>query len=532
MPKISPKKLVIIVAALSQLYMQLIANMATIIIPEIAMELNITSEVQLWINIIYLCSLVAISIPLSKLISQYGVKKSVMMSYILGIISLLLCGCSVNFYMILAGRLLQGICCASLGMSIYIMLVEELDEKALGTALGLVGSSGYVGLTLAPSLTGMITSFSGWRIAFLLLIPLFIIQLILLFSIKTEWIREKIPIDKTGSLIYILMMVFFTIGLAKLDTVYNIFLLFSLILLPIFIIYEKKQEYPVLNIKLFKNIQLSIGFYAAMITYFVTSIAITVLTYHLIYPMDMNLSTVSLIMLITPVTMVFISVIAGKLSGEIDPRLISGCALIIIFVSMLMFSYLEYLSLGLILVACLIQGIGHGFFSSPNNKYVLTVVDDDDISDTSAILSTSKEFGKIISSGIYTLLFSLMFKDVVLGPPEYDNTLLFTNHIMMVITCVLTLSAIVLLFYSLYRYVKVETPSHSKLARRIKQANIKRENRRRKRRERIERLNAKHKERMEIVKARHKSNLEKHRTDIEKHRANRQKKLNKIKEHE
>ena len=531
MKRISAEKLVIVVAALSQLYMQLIANMATIIIPEIAMELNITTELELWINIIYLCSLVAISIPLSKIISQYGVKKSVMISYILGIISLLLCGFSVNFYMILIGRLIQGICCASLGMSIYIMLVEELDEKALGTALGLVGSCGYVGLTLAPSMTGIITSYFGWRTAFLLLIPLFIVQLILLYSIKTEWTREKTPYDQIGSIIYIIMMVFFTIGLTQLDTFNSIFLLFSLILFPIFILYERKQEYPLINPNLFKNIEASIGFYAAMVAYFVTSIAITVLTFHLIYPMDIDLSTASLIMLITPCTMVFISVLAGKLSGEIDPRLISGCALIIILVSMFMFTFLGRLPLELILIACLIQGIGHGFFSSPNNKFVLTVVDEDDISDTSAVLSTSKEFGKILSSGIYTLLFSIFLRDVVLGPPEYDNALIFTNHIMMVITCILTLSAIFLLFYSLFRHQKRETPTFRRLARIIKRANIRREERRRRRRERIERMKARDKEVVMRMKAKNKERKERlnvkkqeRKEKIQKHKENRRKK--------
>ncbi len=499
MLNITQKKLVIIVAALSQLSMQLVANMATVIIPEIGMELNLTASLQLWINIIYLCSLVAISIPLSKVISNYGVKKSIMISYIVAILSLLLCGFSVNFYMVLIGRLLQGLCCASLGMSIYIMLVEELDENALGRALGLVGSSGYVGLTLAPSLTGFVTHYFDWRMAFLILIPLFIIQLLLLYSIKTEWTREKIPFDKGGGIIFMLMMVLFTIGLTELGSQYNVLLLFSIILIPIFILYEKKQEFPILNIDLFKDFQLTIGFYAAMVAYFVTSIAITVLTFHLVYPMNMNLNTVGLILLITPITMVFVSLLAGRLSGKIDPRIISGSALLIIFISMLMFTYLKYLPLELIIVACIIQGIGHGFFSSPNNKYVLTVTDEDNINDTSAVLSTSKEFGKILSSGIYTLLFSIMLKDVVLGPPKYDSSLMLTNHHMMVITCILTLSAVVLLFYGLFRYERLETIEGGILAARLKRAHVRREERRRRRREHLERLKERHEMRMELI---------------------------------
>ena len=456
MQKLSEEKLVVIVAALSQLTMQLIANMATVIIPEIAMEMNVSADIQLYINIIYLCSLVAISIPLAKMIAQYGVKKSVKISCALLIISLLLCAFSFNFYMILLARFIQGVCCAILGISIYMMLVEELEDEALGTALGIVGSCGYVGLMLAPSLTGLITHYSDWRMAFLLLVPLFVVQLILLQMIKSEWTQEKMPIDKIGSIIYIAMMILFTIGLAELDSVYNIFIPISITLLVLFVIYEKRQEHPILNVSIFRNAKLAIGTNAAMATYFVTSIAITVLTYHLVYPSDMDLNMVGLILLITPLTMVFVSIIAGKMSSKVDPRKISGCALLLIGVSMLMLACLSYLSIELIILACLIQGIGHGFFSSPNNKYVLTLPEEKNLADTTAVLATSKEFGKILSSGIYTLLFASILENVVLGPPEYDKSLMFTNHIMMVITLVIVFSAAILLFYSLYKYERYE----------------------------------------------------------------------------
>lgn len=454
--KLSEAKLVIIVAALSQLTMQLIANMATVIIPEMAMEMTVSTDLQLYVNIIYLCSLVATSIPLAKVISQYGVKKSVKISCYLLIISLLLCGFSFNFYIILIARLIQGICCASLGISIYMMLVEELEDEELGTALGLVGSCGYVGLMLAPSITGFVAYLSNWRMAFLILIPLFIFQLILLYGIKSEWTQEKRPIDNIGSLLYMLMMVLFTIGLTELDSVANFCLLVSIILVPLFIKYEKKQEYPIVNVKLFRNVKMMIGTYAAMATYFVTTIGITVLTFHLVYPGDMDLSLVGLILLVTPLTMVFVSIIAGKMSSKVDPRLISGSALLVIFVSMIMMACLTYLPLEWIIVACVIQGIGHGFFSSPNNKYVLTLPEEKDLADTSAILATSKEFGKIVSTGIYSLLFVFLLEDVVLGPAQFDNALMFTNHIMMVITQLLAISAAILLFYSYFKYERYE----------------------------------------------------------------------------
>ncbi|MBE6502900.1 MAG: MFS transporter [Methanobrevibacter sp.] len=44
----------------------------------------------------------------------------------------------------------------------------------------------------------------------------------------------------------------------------------------------------------------------------------------------------------------------------------------------------------------IVQGIGHGLFSPPNNRYVLTLVDDD-LGDASSMLTSSKEIGKTVS---------------------------------------------------------------------------------------------------------------------------------------
>ena len=467
MLKLSEEKLIIIVAALSQLTVQLIANMATVILPEISMELNVGTDLQLWINIIYLCALIATAIPLSKVISQYGIKKSVKVSCILLLISLITCAACFDFYMLLFARLLQGLACASLAIGIYMMLVEELEDEELGVALGITASAGYIGLMMAPSITSFITYFTNWRMAFIILLPLFVVQLILLQMVKPEWTTEKKPIDNIGSLIYMLMMVLFTIGLTEIDGIGPPYLIAAIVLAPIFIRYEKKKEYPIFNVRLLKNAQIMIGSYAAMATYFVTTIATTVLTFHLVYPMDMNLNLVGLVLLVTPLTMVFVSIIAGKLSATIDPRLISGCALLIILVSMVMYTCLTLLPMSLIIVACIIQGIGHGFFSSPNNKYVLTLPEEEDLGDTSAMLSTSKELGKIISSGIYTVLFAFILQDVVLGPSQYDKALMFTNHIMMALTEVVVISAAAALFYSLYKYERYENEAIVALAIRL-----------------------------------------------------------------
>ena len=68
------KTLIIIIAALSQLTQQLIANMTVVALPDIIIDLNFHAGNILWVNLIYLVALVASCIPFAKIIAQLVLK--------------------------------------------------------------------------------------------------------------------------------------------------------------------------------------------------------------------------------------------------------------------------------------------------------------------------------------------------------------------------------------------------------------------------------------------------------------------------
>ena len=155
-----------IVAGIAQLITQLISNMTVIALPDISLELYFSAEALLWVNLIYLMTFVALSLPFAKVISQYGVKKCTKVSFLLLFASVIISIFAINDYMFLLSRLLQGISSAALAISIYVMIVEEFEESDLGSALGVVASSGYIGMLIAPTFMGFMIYISTWRTAF------------------------------------------------------------------------------------------------------------------------------------------------------------------------------------------------------------------------------------------------------------------------------------------------------------------------------------------------------------------------------
>ena len=449
---ISQTRLTLLVAAIAQLIMQIIANMTIVALPDISSNLNFSAETLLWINLIYLMSFVAFSLPFSKVISQYGIKKCTKISLFILLASVLISAFSINDFMFLLSRLLQGFTSASLAISLYVMIVEEFEDHTLGSALGIVSSAGYLGMLIAPSFMGFMIYLFEWRVAFLILIPLIAILLVLLNKIDNEWIIGKRPVDNKGSLIYIVLMIAFTYGMTILDDIGIVFIIISFILLAIFIKIERNYPEPIFNFKLIRNVKYVIGNYAAMATYFTTTIAITSLSLHLQYILNTEEVIVGLILIISPIIMIGMSGFSGWLSNRIDPRLLSGVAMIFICISSIIFFFIDFIPFHIILVACVLQGTGNGLFSAPNNKYVLTLVEEKDLPDASSVLSTSKEFGKILSSGIFTLILSIFIGNQELGPERLDYSLIQSTNLMMFICILVTFSAAILIFYSKYQY--------------------------------------------------------------------------------
>lgn len=120
------------------------------------------------------------------------------------------------------------------------------------------------------------------------------------------------------------------------------------------------------------------------------------------------------ILLTTPLIMVLMSPIGERLADRMDERVLSGFVMIILLLVILDLCFVEILPLPALIVVMIIQGIGYGLFSPPNNRYVLKLVDDKDLSDSSSMLITSKEVGKTISLAMYNVICVLMMGNQVI----------------------------------------------------------------------------------------------------------------------
>lgn len=189
---------VVMLAVLTQFIACFVGAMITIALKNMQADLSLNSwEVNL-LSIIYYIVMISISLPISKIVSNFGIKRYLKFNMILLIFSLLLAGFAINGEMLIIARILQGICFAAFAVSVYVIVVKQISEDKLGPVLGLVSSAGYVGMTSAPTISGFIISFLDWRWTFVFIIIFCIIAVWITTRIETEW-KQEAPINVTGS---------------------------------------------------------------------------------------------------------------------------------------------------------------------------------------------------------------------------------------------------------------------------------------------------------------------------------------------
>lgn len=441
-------KWVLVIGCLLLFCVQFIANMVTVALPTISTDFHLTVEKLNAINLVFLIVSVSLMLPLGKYVSKYGIGKYLKYSILLMCAGLVLSALSTDSNTLLFSRFIQGIATAIINGAVYVIVTIQLPSDRLGYALGIMGSCGYIGLCLSNTVSGLVVYYISWRAVFLILIPIYIIILLILIRLNKEWKTEDVDeLDHPGSLIYILFMGLFLYGIVKLDNNNLFVFILSIIALIIFYKVEKNRKTQVFDLELLKNFKYVLGNYSAFVMYFMTFIASYILNLYLQNDLGYDTRLTGLFLLATPLAVVFVSSFAGRLSDKMDERTISAIALTLILVNVVILFFMDIVPVYALLVACILQGIGHGLFSSPNNRFVLTMVNKKDLTDASAMLSTCKDVGKSISLSLFSIICGFTLGNAgAIG--KNIPSLLVSSKIMLMIVIVMGLSSIILLVLS------------------------------------------------------------------------------------
>lgn len=198
--------------------------------------------------------------------------------FIFGLSSLAV-GLSTSTEMMIIARAVQGIGSAIIAPTSLALLMDSYQGNLRMKAISYYGATAGIGSSFGLILGGWLTSAISWRVGFLLNVPFSLLLIVLtLAKVQQNEIKPS-KIDFLGSLLSVIISVLFVYGITISDL---LIIVASLILILVFLLWEKRITYALIPLELFKNRNRT-GSYIARFTFMMA-----MLTYWFILPQIMQ----------------------------------------------------------------------------------------------------------------------------------------------------------------------------------------------------------------------------------------------------
>jgi EmrB/QacA subfamily drug resistance transporter len=418
--QVSLRKYALVSATMSAFLTPFMSSSINLAIPAIGEEFQASAVLLGWVVSSYLLASAAFLVPMGRLADIIGRKKVFITGVFLFALFSFLSGLVHNIQTFIVFRVLQGAGSAMIFGTNMAILTSVFPPQERGKALGINSAAVYLGLSLGPVLGGFLNYRFGWHSIFFFCTLLALIAFfVILFKLQGEWIgAEQEKYDGLGAGLYMLGLVCFMYGLSSFTSISwaPYVLLAGVFILGLFIYYETKTTYPLMNLKLFRsNIPFTFSNLAAFINYSATFAATFLLSLYLQSVRGYDSQVAGLILLAQPVMMAVLSPVAGSISDRVEPGKVASLGMAITTVSLFAFVFLgPDTPIPLVMANLLLMGAGFGLFSSPNTNAVMSSVKREVYGLASSTLGTMRLVGQSVSMAIVTLMMTLFIGHVEL----------------------------------------------------------------------------------------------------------------------
>ena len=435
----TPKRTVLVVAALSTFLVTFMGSSINIALPSISSELQIDAVVVSWIPTAYLLATAICLLPFGRLADIYGRKRILTCGIFVFTIATLLVLFTSTAGALIALRVVQGIGAAMIAATGVAIITSVFPAGERGKALGISVAATYLGLSLGPVLGGILTQHFGWRSIFLATVPLGAITIpFVLYKMKGEWAEAKgEKFDLAGSVIYGLALVGIIYGFSLLPKTLGIVLIAAGTSgIFAFVKREMKVKSPLLDIKLFvKNRVFVFSNLTHLISYTATFSIAFLLSLYLQYIKGLSPQSAGLVLVAMAGVQSGFSPVAGRLSDRFEPRILASIGLGLTAVGLSRFILLaEDTSLAFIIGNLVLIGFGRALFVSPNTNAIMTSVKQRVYGVASATFATMRQIGMTFSMGITMLLFAIYIGRMEITPQYYPQFLSSTKIAFIIFT--------------------------------------------------------------------------------------------------
>lgn len=396
-------------------------SIVNVALPTLRDELHTDLATVQWVVVSYLLVLTSMMLGVGRLGDMIGKKKIYMTGMAVFTGGSLLCGLAPTIGALIAFRVIQGagaVMIQALGMGI---VTEAFPSHERGRALGILGTVVSVGISVGPTLGGLLIGAVSWRAIFLVNLPVGITGVVLVRRYVPDW---RPPggqrFDRWGAALILITLLLLALGLTLGpennwsalhisgvgDVQIGWLLAGSVVGFVAFLVAEMRVRQPMINLRLFRDSLFSISLTTGVMVFVVVA-GMFVLPFYLEDVKGLNTVKVGLYMAVFPVALGVIAPIAGEMSDRFGSRGIALIGLALIAGSCVGMATLDEntTTFGYV-IRMLPLGLGVGVFQSPNNSAVMGAAPRDQIGVVSGLLSLSRTFGQVVGVPVMGAVFA------------------------------------------------------------------------------------------------------------------------------
>ncbi len=382
-------------------------------------SLGVDDVTGIWMINIYTLAYAA-AIPIAgKLADKLGRKYIFIISIFLFGLGSVICGLSSasgNFTMLLAGRAIQALGGGGIMPIATAEFGTSFPEEKRGMALGIIGGVYGIANILGSTAGSVVLNVMGnenWKWLFYINIPICFLIIVFCFIFLPNHKSEEVKkIDKLGTLVIVAMILSLLYGLKGVDffnfgatitstTVYP-FLIAFVLMLPLFIIIEKKAEDPILNLAYFTNRQIVI----TLILSFIVGVSMMGMVFVPQFAentLKIPTGTGGYFVAILGIFAGVAAPLSGNLIDKMGVKKIfgAGFAISVTGALFLIFVTIPYSSFITVFIGLILIGLGMGFtMGTPLNYMMLQNTKKEESNSSLAAISLIRSIGTAVSPAI------------------------------------------------------------------------------------------------------------------------------------
>ena len=391
---------VIIVLMAGTFLAPLDSSIVNIALPAIAESFDARLAAIGWVATAYLLTVASLVLVMGRLGDIWGLKRVYITGFVVFGIGSLACAMAPSLSALIAARVLQASGASMFFAAGPALVTRTFPPNRRGWALGWISLSVSVGLTLGPSLGGVLVGAFGWPSIFLVNIPLCIAVIWAAARLLPADCPVREPFDFAGALLAAISMTSLLIGLSEIDRrgLLSLFTVGSLVVAVVsgwaFLVLERRISHPMVDLTLFRSRAFSGGVGSAVMAYMSLFAVMFTLPFYLLQVRGLAPATAGLILTATPVAMALLSPFAGRMSDRWGSRVLTTGALVWLAVTLSAASMLGLDTPLPIVVAALFSiGVGLAVFGPPNTAGILRATPAHRVGVGSALAGQARSLG-------------------------------------------------------------------------------------------------------------------------------------------